>query len=213
MRIYIIRHAERVHDASFFAPLVINGLIQAESLVEYFENLDITKIYSSPFLRTMQTAYPYSKKHFIKMNLDYAISEKKTTYIIPEYAANITLPLYIAEMFNYNKDYLSIMKTTDIPYPEENEDMAKRVTKFLNSVIDDIENANENILIVTHAGLCQQFLRIVDKYGEIKPDKKMIEEYKKGQPDLYKQGQISLIYDTNPTTNQTSSPFIFKKIN
>lgn len=213
MRIYIVRHTERVHDASFFAPLTKNGLIHAENLVYDFERLDISKIYSSPFLRTMQTIYPYSKKHFIKLNLDYGISERKGKDNISEYGANVTLPAYIAEMFNYNPEYISSMKTTDIPYPEENSDISKRVSYFLSRIIEDNENSNDNIIIVTHGMLCQDFLRLVDKYGKIKPDKKMIEEHKPGQPDLYKPGQISLIYDTNPSTNTTDSPFIFKKIN
>ena len=56
MKIYLLRHEERVHDASFFAPLTKNGLINVSSeLLEYLDDLNITQIYCSPFLRTMQT--------------------------------------------------------------------------------------------------------------------------------------------------------------
>lgn len=202
MRIYILRHAERVHDASFFAPLTKNGLIQAENLVEYLQDIDINKIYCSPFLRTMQTAYPYSKKHFIRLNLDYAISEGKTKQNVTEYAANVTLPLYIAELFNYDSEYYSSMKTTDIPYPETREELNKRVTNFLNRIIDTHGDTNDNILFITHGGICQDLLHLINKYAEIKPDSKSL--------SYYPMGQLTLIYDT---ANPTNSPFIFKIIN
>lgn len=204
MRIYILRHTDRVHDASFFAPLTKNGLIQAENLVEYLEGIDINKIYCSPFLRTMQTAYPYSKKHFIKLSLDYAISESKKKENVTEYASNVTLPLYIAELFNYDSEYYSSMKTTDIPYPETREQLIKRITIFLNKIIDNHADSNDNILFVTHGGICQNLLYFINKYAEIKLDDKIL--------SYYPMGQLTLIYDTNPTTNKTDSPFIFKKI-
>jgi len=202
MRIYILRHTDRVHDASFFAPLTKNGLIQAENLVEYLEDIDINKIYCSPFLRTMQTTYPYSKKHFIKLSLDYAISESKKKENVTEYAANVTLPLYIAELFNYDSEYYSSMKTTDIPYPETTEQLIKRITIFLNKIIDNHGDSNDNILFVTHGGICQNLLHFINKYAEIKPDDKIL--------SYYPMGQLTLIYDT---TNPTNSPFIFKRIN
>lgn len=205
MRIYILRHTERVHDASFFAPLTKNGLIQAENMVENLESIDINKIYCSPFIRIMQTAYPYSKKHFVKLNIDYALSEYKLKRIIPEYAANVTLPLYIAELFNYDSVYISSIKTTDIPYPETKEDLNNRVNKFLNRIIDVNAESNDNILLITHGRLCESFMEITNKYAKIKPDNNSLTDYQ--------QGQLTLIYDTNPTTNHTDSPFIFKKIN
>ena len=63
MKLYILRHEERTIDATFFAPLTEKGLHNSKILVSNLDNLGITKIYCSPFIRTMQTIYPFSIKH------------------------------------------------------------------------------------------------------------------------------------------------------
>lgn len=196
MKIFILRHAERVHDTSFFAPLTKDGLIYSENtLNEYLSNLNINEIYSSPFLRCMQTIYPFSKNNDIKINIDYSLSEFKIEPVITPVAKNVTLPLYIAEIFNYNPYYKSLINTCDIPYPETIYNMVTRVNRFLKKIINKYSNTNENILIVTHHVPIQIILKSVMKYGDIKPDYPSLSDYP--------QGQVSLIYDNK---------FTFKKI-
>ena len=62
MKIYILRHEERTIDASFFSPLTKQGILNSINLIPLLENLNITTIISSPFIRTLQTIKPYSKK-------------------------------------------------------------------------------------------------------------------------------------------------------
>lgn len=196
MKIYLIRHEERVNDASFFAPLTKTGLINSSLLVEDLENLDITKIYSSPTIRCMQTIYPYSKKMFIPINLDYSLLESKSENNFTSYSKNVTLPLYIAETFNYNPDYISLIRTTNINYPETKEEMYKRVTKFLEHIIKIYSNTKENIIFVTHRLLSESIMNFLNEKSDIKPDYKSMTNYK--------MGQLTLIYDNKLT---------FKKIN
>lgn len=62
MRIFVLRHAERSeHDATFHSPLIQDGLTTAQSLSNTLasHNLRFTHIYSSPFVRCIQTIYPY----------------------------------------------------------------------------------------------------------------------------------------------------------
>ena len=61
MEIYIIRHEDRTMDASFFAPLTKEGLDKSVELINILQKEKIDKIYSSPFIRTLQTIYPYAK--------------------------------------------------------------------------------------------------------------------------------------------------------
>ena len=62
MRVFVLRHAERSeHDATFHSPLIQDGLATAQSLSHTLtsHNPRFTHIYSSPFVRCIQTIYPY----------------------------------------------------------------------------------------------------------------------------------------------------------
>ena len=63
MRLYILRHEDRTMDLTFFSPLTKNGLEKSNELINHLENERINCIYSSPYIRTLQTIYPYSKKY------------------------------------------------------------------------------------------------------------------------------------------------------
>ena len=71
MIIYIIRHEDRTQDATMFSPLTELGLENSVKLIEIINNIKINKIYSSPFIRTLQTVHPFSKKYDIKINIDF----------------------------------------------------------------------------------------------------------------------------------------------
>jgi len=70
MRIYILRHEDRTQDATMFSPLTEEGLENSIKLINDLEDLDIDKIYSSPFIRTLQTVYPYANKKDINININ-----------------------------------------------------------------------------------------------------------------------------------------------
>ena len=113
MKIYILRHEDRTMDATFFSPLTEKGLENSIELIDDLKDEKIDIIYSSPFIRTLQTIYPYSKEKNIKINLEYSIAEFQHHKIIPEKSYQVRLPEYLAEKFNYNKEYNSLK------YPEE----------------------------------------------------------------------------------------------
>ena len=58
MRIIILRHAKRYGSPLFETSLTPEGLQQAKKLVGQLEKIGIDEIYSSPFLRVLQTIYP-----------------------------------------------------------------------------------------------------------------------------------------------------------
>lgn len=66
MRLYVLRHEDRTVDASFFAPLTEKGLNNSKDLIKRLAKLKINKVYSSPFIRTLQTVYPYVKTNGLK---------------------------------------------------------------------------------------------------------------------------------------------------
>ena len=187
MKIYILRHENRTQDCSFFSPLTELGLSNSNKLVSLLNELKIDIIYSSPFIRTLQTIKPYilySKKN---INIEYGLSEIHHSDIITKKAVGIILPEYIAKSFNYNCNYISIINHTDIKYPEKYSDIIIRIKKILYNLIKKYYNTNINILLVTHQSLCSAILEIVNKYNSI--DNHIIHNYPKGK--------VSLIYDNN----------------
>ena len=187
MKIYILRHENRTQDCSFFSPLTELGLFNSNKLVSLLNELKIDIIYSSPFIRTLQTIKPYilySKKN---INIEYGLSEIHHNDIIAKKAVGIILPEYIAKSFNYNCNYISIINHTDIKYPEKYSDIIIRIKKILYNLIKKYYNTNINILLVTHQSLCSAILEIVNKYNII--DTHVIHNYPKGK--------LSLVYDNN----------------
>ena len=59
MKIYILRHEDRTMDLTFFSPLTKKGLEKSLKISDELEKLNINSIYSSPYIRTLQTIYPY----------------------------------------------------------------------------------------------------------------------------------------------------------
>ena len=91
-------------DLTFFSPLTKNGLENSVELIKHLEKEKINKIYSSPYIRTLQTINPYSKKYNINPKLDYSLTELYQEDNIPKKSYQITLPEYIAESFNFDKE-------------------------------------------------------------------------------------------------------------
>lgn len=185
MRIYILRHEHRTQDCSFFSPLTKKGLENSIKLVDYLKKEKIDKIYSSPFIRTLQTIYPYAKEHDIKINIEYGLSEIHHQDIIPKKAVGISLPEYLAESFNYNPEYKTVIEPTKIIYPEKEIDAQNRMKRILKKVIEDNIKCNYNIVLVTHQTLCNTGLKLVNKSNS---ELKILNNYEKGK--------LCLIFDS-----------------
>ena len=102
MKLYILRHEDRTQDATMFSPLTKEGLKNSLSLVDTLQDLEIDVIYSSPFVRTLQTVHPFAKSRNKKINLEYGLQEIQHPTLIPENSYTVSLPIYISESFNYN---------------------------------------------------------------------------------------------------------------
>ncbi len=195
MKIYIIRHEDRTIDASFFAPLTKQGLINSNKLVKILNKLDIKIVYSSPFIRTLQTVHPFTLENKLKINIDYGFSEIMHPTIIPQKSYNVELPDYLCEHFNYQPNYIPIIKSTNLIYPEDELMLINRTKKMFKKVIDKHWNTSDNILIVTHQGICKSILKIISKNININVN----------DINNYEKGKITLIFDTDH--------WEFKKIN
>ena len=161
MKIILLRHEERGYDISFFSNLVENGIIRAcTTLPKELQKLKPDIIFSSPFIRTLQTIYPYSQKNNIKINVEYGLYE---------YMHN---PYFLLGQWYYtlddikdndlktiiNNNYKSIVDKNDFSILEDENDLEKRINKFMNNF--KINYPNKTILLVTHKGIINKIKNV-----------------------------------------------------
>lgn len=163
MKLYILRHEDRTMDLTFFSPLTKNGLEKSVKLIDELEKERINMIFSSPYIRTLQTIYPYTKKYNLRPKLDYSITELYQEENIPKKSYQITIPEYIAESFNYDKDYKSLVMPGKIEFPEGIKDFNTRIKNFLKQIIKNNYDKDNNILLVTHQGVIDIIMRLISK--------------------------------------------------
>jgi 2,3-bisphosphoglycerate-dependent phosphoglycerate mutase len=141
-------------DTSFYSPLTEEGIKKSIKLIDILKDEEIDIIYSSPFIRTIQTIFPYSKKYNYKINLDYSLSEMQNNKLILENSYKMKLPNYLMKKYNCS-NHKTIVEPEDYNYPEEINDLEKRVKKFLHYIISNHSNfKDKNIAIVTHMAVC-----------------------------------------------------------
>lgn len=138
-KIYLLRHEKRVKDISFSASLNENGLSDADSHVKKkLLKLDITEIYCSPFLRTLQTVAPFARETGMKVNLEWSLVESfpAVDTRFPEFEDII------------NTDYVSFL-------PYDDKKATGSLANFLSlqqntrAFVDSLKPKG-NILFVTH---------------------------------------------------------------
>lgn len=177
MKIYLLRHEDRTMDKTMFSPLTSEGLNNSQKLKKLLDEIKIDTIYSSPYLRTLQTIYPYSSSKNLEIKVDYSLSEINYPKMIPEDSYQVRMPEYLLEMFN-GRDK-SILQPEDFKYPEGKEDVKKRVKVFLKMLLEQNKDKNKNIIICTH----QIIINIILEIANIKKE------------DNYPTGGLSKIFD------------------
>jgi broad specificity phosphatase PhoE len=196
MKIFILRHEDRTQDASFFAPLTKNGLENSKKILDKCEDLQITHVYSSPYIRTLQTIYPYIKSKDKRVRLEYSLSEINNPHLIPENAHGAYLPEYIAQSFLYDENYKSVIQPNELKYPENEKDVLTRIKNFFKILITNHYKTDDRILLVTHQVVCNNILNLVNKSLKIKE-----------QATNYPTGAITLVFED---INWTFKPINWK---
>ena len=194
MKIYILRHEDRTQDCTFFSPLTMNGLHNAKKLIRVLKDNNINLIFSSPFIRTLQTVKPYIKETNLEINIEYGLSEIHHPDIIPPKSVGLILPEYLAKHYHYNSEYISFIKHNEIKYPENGKDCQNRMIKIVKHIIEKYYKTDLNILIVTHQGLCDTMIKIINKFSPSYKDK-LTNEISNG----YQKGKVTLIFDNEWT--------------
>lgn len=154
MKIYILRHEDKIKDTSFYSPLSYDGIKKSFELIDILKKEEIEVIYSSPFIRTIQTIFPYCKKYNYKINIDYGLSEIQNEALILKTAYKMKLPIYLMKKYNCS-NHKSSIEPYNYNYPEEISHLKERVIKFLHFILSNHNKfKNKNIIIVTHIAVC-----------------------------------------------------------
>ena len=149
MKLILLRHEERYEIPLFFTSLTEKGLRQSKNLVEKINKINPDIIYSSPFLRTIQTIRPYCRKYNKKIKIDYSLYE----YIhAPEFTRK-NYRHYVSELLpeiyeDIVDNYESILPPEKLTYRENEDKIKERVFNFIKII--ENRHKNNTVLIVSH---------------------------------------------------------------
>lgn len=170
MKLIVLRHFKRGGSPLFDTSLTEEGLKDAENIVEELRKLRINDIYCSPFLRTVQSIYPFATKYNKTINIDNAIHEGTNDLLFNDTNINNHYSFH-NKKYNLsgiiNTNYRNSLLICNI-YPQEGNDrIIERVHTFINSLISNKNNKGKTILIVTHQCICNAIKKYFDNKVEI----------------------------------------------
>jgi broad specificity phosphatase PhoE len=154
--LWLIRHADRLdfvqpewfETASYpyDPPLSSIGLDSAIRLAQQLGQVPVQRIFTSPFLRTIQTADPLARQIQVPIQMEWGLCEwlcQDWTPALPD-----TTPIE-----DLRKDFPAIdctYRSLVIPcYPETHEELDARIRIIARKLI---QNNSENILAIAHKG-------------------------------------------------------------
>jgi len=189
MKIYILRHEERpIDNPSFLTELTDKGKITASnSLKNTLNNIEFTHIYSSPFLRALQTITPYvQQKHYV--NIEYGLAEGLHDPIFKE-TNDFTIrtpPCYIS-------NYKSVVDIEKYRYYEDTNAIKERVKTFYDELVSKHKNEHDIILLSSHQCICNilvELIQVDNRYGKEKENPRDMHE-------IFDMGKLAFIDDNN----------------
>tara|TARA_B100002019_G_C21124644_1_gene525162 strand:- start:7 stop:579 length:573 start_codon:yes stop_codon:yes gene_type:complete len=184
MKIYVLRHELRdMSDPTFLTPLLPEGLSRTKtSLKESLNSLDIDVIYSSPFIRALQTIHPYVSENNKKINIEYAICETIDEPLFKE-KPDITLNNDQLKFYNVDLLYNSLWNKSTLKYKERKSQMKYRTKMFIQYLKNKYENTDTKILLSTHMWPSNLLLNALGAKRDIE--------------DEYGMGKISTVDENN----------------
>jgi len=155
--------------SEYEVPLSPQGARQAFRLAESLKNKRIDFIFSSPFLRCVQTCYPLS----LMNNIDIKVDNRLCEWFSPKWFSKKPVTLSIKELFNFNPTIDLEYYPGEYPfYPEYEPDveLQARVSEFWKSI--DLAG-HKNIAIISHGMPLKQLLKVFG-LPVIEPEKGMV---------------------------------------
>ena len=143
---YLVRHAEKLKIIGD-PPLSDLGNKQAVLTANYFRSLPISKIVSSPILRTFQTAEQIGKALGIKVETSDLLKERVNWGDDPSQSFDEFTKMWIRSSQNRN---------WQPPVGDSSYNCGKRLQKLIENLMSEFDT---HIVLVTHGGIISDFLR------------------------------------------------------
>ncbi|WP_327966947.1 histidine phosphatase family protein [Bacillus xiapuensis] len=145
-KIYVIRHCE-AEGQSPEAQLTDRGNEQALDLSEFFSNIKIDRIISSPYKRALDSIKPLAKKSNVEVEIDRKLTER------------------ILSTKNFS-DWFEKLRNTfdDIALKFEGGESSREAMERIVEVVEEaFSRNNNNTVIVTHGNLMSLLLMYFNK--------------------------------------------------
>lgn len=154
---YLVRHGKKEHIA-FDPPLTKAGIKQAEKTANALKHIQFSNIYTSPKLRTQQTANIIAQHHSLPVVTDMRLQERM------EWEGTQTFEEFMGEWSKtqINKSYTSTNGTSSLTNGEQ-------MKQYLQEISEQQQEGN--ILIITHGGTIGDLLRSLFHVEELKHTK------------------------------------------
>jgi broad specificity phosphatase PhoE len=157
----------------YFTPLTANGLKQADNLADILKSYRIDMVYSSPFLRTLQTIYPYCIENNKQVNIENTFYEclnsNEFNYHNYRHSYKELENAYPHLGSIIDGNYGSKLFVSNISYVEDYKQVKNRVFPFIYNLCHKHKNNDTVILIVTHATIVNTIKKFFDSdvhFGE-----------------------------------------------
>lgn len=162
MKIIIVKCCDYVCSADYMATLSYNGFKEADELIGKLNNYKFDEIYCSPYLRTLQTVFPFCNSCGIDnlVNLEYSLLPINKIDIDDKATMFVNCYNDINEYFNYitailNTRYDTSVYPSNVKIKETSVDVENRLHPFLYNLRNKHYITNKTILIVTHDDIAQ----------------------------------------------------------
>ena len=157
MKIFVLRHEERpMDDPGFLTQLTEFGKHKAMfSLKNTLKNFSFTHIFSSPFLRVLQTIAPYAENnHYV--NIEYGLAEGLHDPVFEDQN-----DFTIKDSPCITSSYDSVFDVNNYRYYENEDTIRSRVKMFYDDLVEKHKNENHTILLAAHQCICNILLELM----------------------------------------------------
>jgi broad specificity phosphatase PhoE len=179
MKIILLRHEERENNIGFYSNLTEDGIINSCLLPQKLKKYNIDIIFSSPFIRTLQTIYLYSEKNNKKVNIDYGLCEylHNPYFLLSKwyYSINELNDKSLVSIINTN--YKSIVNKDDFIILENEISLEKRLIKFFDYLKCNYNN--QTVLLVSHMGVINKIKDLYIKKTDLS------DQFRMGYYEIY----------------------------
>lgn len=170
MLLYIIRHADPIYNPDTLTP---KGVLQASALAKRLASSSISKIYSSPSGRAMETAKPASELLGLPINVEPWLTEvaDKFSLLMPDgkkvFAPDVDNTNYLTdEMLDIGTKWHGAKIFESINAKKEYEEICNNSDKFLEKLGYKRENGkykitkgnDDRVAVFCHGGLSALWL-------------------------------------------------------